>query len=98
MNRDIYIRTCHAWYILEEPSKEYRTEYSRFWRSTRIPQVAVAYAQERIGDGTDEFGNYLQNQFSRESKLIINRALTHDDLHLMVSLQQCVQIKPHSKF
>jgi DNA (cytosine-5)-methyltransferase 1 len=83
---DIYVRTRHAWYILEDPSEKYRAEYSRFWRSVRIAQVSLAYAQEHIDEGFEEFTHYLENQFSRESRLIIGRAITRDDFDFAVGL------------
>lgn len=75
---EMYIRTDHAWYILEEPFDHYRHEFVRFWRPHRLSQAVVDYALKRPNNGVMQFKENLF-QLSEEAKIMIGRDLTEND-------------------
>lgn len=46
-NRPFYIETQCAWYILKQPSKEYRPFFEYFQRPRKIAQVLISKAESR---------------------------------------------------
>ncbi|KAH6918476.1 S-adenosyl-L-methionine-dependent methyltransferase [Coprinopsis sp. MPI-PUGE-AT-0042] len=44
----IYIRTKHAWYILEDPSKKYRDYFKALWARCRLVHVFLKTAQSNF--------------------------------------------------
>lgn len=45
---NIYIRTKHAWYILEDPSKKYRDYFRPLWTRCRLTHVFLKTAQSNF--------------------------------------------------
>ncbi|THH08718.1 hypothetical protein EW146_g8903 [Bondarzewia mesenterica] len=54
----IYIKTQHAWYILVEPSREYRPFYRPFYRTHKMAQIVLSSALE---DRTKTYRQFIQS-------------------------------------
>lgn len=86
-DREMYILTSAAWYVLEEPADEYRRVYERFWKSHKLSQLIMSFATKNPTGDKAEFTESLESDFTirEESFSRIGRAMTGNDLDLAIS-------------
>lgn len=59
--RKIYLRTKHAWYILEIPSSHYRPLYANFWVKHSLAHLCVSAALQDEDITYDGFVSLLES-------------------------------------
>ena len=82
----MYIRTEHAWYILDTPSGEYQPFFLRFWIQHRALHVLATSAMDTPRLTYEDFLQSLQlstdtpNEMAHLTFNFLGRDLTHSDI------------------
>lgn len=89
----MYIKTPHAWYLLEDPDDEYQTVFADFWIPHRLSQLITDTAS-RFHSG--EIPNVNLDRFVgslamfRQAEHTIGRPIVQADVFASVSTQLAV--------
>ncbi|KAF8167566.1 hypothetical protein B0H34DRAFT_792278 [Crassisporium funariophilum] len=93
VNEPVYIETQYAWYILNEPSEQYRSHYRHFYRPRRIAQLVISTAIRRPQQNYESF-------LARFTSMVdmFKRSYVEDDIWASIAIiQEAIQDEEESK-